>query len=173
MGRPAIHTPELARVILRRLADGESLRSICRSEEMPDRSTVYDWVLDDVAGFSRQYARVREMQAHAFADEQLDIADNGSNDWMQRNDPDNPGWIANGEHIQRSRLRFDARRWAASKILPKVYGDRVDLNHTGRVDITKVPYDPERLSVEHREALRDALLSLEGPIIEGESGKED
>jgi hypothetical protein len=167
MARPTIHTPELARSILKRLADGESLRSICRAEEMPDRSTVYDWVLDDVDGFSRQYARVREMQAHALADDQVDIADNGSNDWMERNDPDNPGWLANGEHIQRSRLRFDARRWAASKILPKVYGDRVDVNHGGGVNIVHAPYNPALLTEEQREVMRDALLTI-GPTIEGE-----
>lgn len=126
-GRPTIYSQTLAAIILDRLAEGESLRSICRDAEMPSRPTVYGWMLDNVQGFSAQYARAREMQAHALADETLQIADDGSNDWMERNDPDNPGWIANGEHIQRSRLRVDARKWAASKILPKVYGDKTTI----------------------------------------------
>jgi hypothetical protein len=98
---------------------------------MPSRPTVYGWVLDNEDGFSSKYARAREIQAHSLADDQVEIADNGSNDWMERNDPENPGWLANGEHLQRSRLRFDARKWAASKILPKVYGDKVTQEHTG------------------------------------------
>ena len=131
MGRPTAYSVEMGQAILSRLAEGESLRAICRSEDMPARSTVYAWVMDDVDGFSGQYARAREMQAHSLADDQVDIADNGSNDWMERNDPDNPGWQANGEHLQRSRLRFDARKWAASKILPKVYSDRIQQEVTG------------------------------------------
>lgn len=138
-GRPRIYNSDLARVVLERLAEGESLRSICRSDEMPSRPTVYGWVLDDVEGFSGHYARAREMQAHALADDQVDLADDGSNDWMKRNDPENPGWLANGEHIQRSRLRFDARKWAASKILPKVYGDRVQ---SQQLDKDGNPMDP-------------------------------
>lgn len=98
---------------------------------MPSRTAVLGWVLDDYEGFAGQYARAREMQAHSLADDVSEISDNGSNDWMERNDPDNPGWQANGEHLQRSRLRFDARRWAASKILPKVYGDKIQQEHTG------------------------------------------
>jgi hypothetical protein len=134
-GRPPIYDPGKAEAVLLRLADGESLRSICREEGMPSRPTVYSWVLDDIDGFASRYARAREIQAHALADDVADIADNGSNDWMKRNDPENPGWQANGEHIQRSRLRFDARRWAAAKILPKVYGDKVQQEHSGAITL--------------------------------------
>lgn len=91
------------------------------------RSVVYNWIMDDQDGFAGKYARAREIQAHVLTDELVDIADNGTNDWMERNDPENPGWLANHEHIQRSRLRLDARKWAASKILPNVYGDRTTI----------------------------------------------
>lgn len=131
MGRPTIFSLEMASIILGRLANGESLRSVCRDEAMPDRSTVYGWALDNIEGFSSQYARAREMQAHALADDILEIADDGTNDWMRRNDPENPGWQANGEHLQRSKMRQDARKWNAAKILPKVYGDRVQQEHVG------------------------------------------
>ena len=123
-GRPSILTPQLAAKIMERLADGESLRSICRDPDMPGRPTVYGWVLENRDGFADHYARAREMQAHALADDVMAISDDGSNDWMERNDPNNPGWDANGEHLARSRLRVDARKWAASKILPKVYGEK-------------------------------------------------
>lgn len=139
IGRPAIYTRELATEILSRLADGESLRSVCRSDEMPSRPTVYSWVLDDVDGFSAQYTRAREMQAHALQDDLQEIADDGTNDWMKRNDPDNEGYDLNGEHVQRSRLRVEARKWSASKILPKTYGDRIN---TQQLDKDGNPTDP-------------------------------
>ena len=110
-----------------RLAVGEALAEICRSEGMPAPSTVLEWVAGDRDGFAERYARARELQAHALADQLLAIADDGRNDWMAANDPDNPGYKANGEHIHRSRLRYDARKWLTSKILPKVYGDRTTI----------------------------------------------
>lgn len=64
------------------------------------------------------------MQAEGMADEILEIADDGRNDWMeiQNRDGDNIGWKVNGEAVQRSRLRIDARKWLLSKLLPKKYG---------------------------------------------------
>lgn len=72
--------------------------------------------------------RAREAQADTLADELLDISDDARNDWMKRNHgDDDPGWVANGEHIQRSRLRVDTRKWIASKLKPKKYGDKLEL----------------------------------------------
>jgi len=81
--------------------------------------------LDNIEGFRDQFARAREIQAYVLEDDLKDIADDGANDWMERNDPENPGWVANGEHLNRSRLRIDTRKWVASKILPKVYGEKL------------------------------------------------
>lgn len=131
-GRPRAYDPQVADSILERLAGGESLNSICRDPETPARSTVLSWVLDDTDGFSAKYARARVIQAHSLVDDLNDIADDGTNDWMERNSPGSPGWVANGEHIQRSRLRYDARKWAASKILPKTYGDKLDVEVAGK-----------------------------------------
>lgn len=73
-----------------------------------------------------QYARAKEESADSLADEILDIADNATNDWMKRNHgEDDPGWVANGENIQRSRVRIDTRKWIASKLKPKKYGDKM------------------------------------------------
>lgn len=140
-GRPSSYTPELASAICERMAAGESLRSICRDEAMPKEATVRGWALDDREGFSAQYTRARELQALVIADELLEISDDGSNDWMVRNGKDGtPGYELNGEHIQRSRLRADTRKWLLSKMLPKVYGDK--LTHAG---------DPENPVVTHTE----------------------
>ena len=46
---------------------------------------------------------------------------------METNDPDNPGYRLNGEHVQRSRLRVDARKWRAAKMANGKYGERLEL----------------------------------------------
>lgn len=127
-GRPSVMTEATQESILTRLAAGESLRSICRGDGMPDHGTVLRHVFRD-ADFRYQYELAREIQAESLVDEMLEIADDGRNDWMERNDPGNPGWIANKENVQRSRLRIDVRKWAAVKLLPKKYGDRVEVEH--------------------------------------------
>ncbi len=127
MARPSIYTKELATLICSRIAAGESLRAICRGDEMPDLTTVMEWRLRDREGFSQQYAQAREIQAEVFGDELQEIVDDGTNDWMEIRDKKDAviGWRVNGEAVQRSRLRFDARRWWMSKVLPKQYGEKL------------------------------------------------
>jgi hypothetical protein len=71
------------------------------------------------------------------AEDVISIADDGTNDWMDSNDPLNPGYKLNGEHTQRSKLRMDARKWYTSKLAPKIFGDRQALEVTGSVDIAQ------------------------------------
>jgi len=128
-GRPTKFTKALAAEICSKLSEGMTLREVCKSEDMPPESTVRQWAVDDQQGFSAQYARAREVGYHAMADELLEIADDGSNDWMERKGEEDTGWAVNGEHVQRSRLRLDTRKWMLSKALPKIYGDRIDVNN--------------------------------------------
>lgn len=130
-GRPTIFTDALATDICTRIATGESLRSICRSEDMPAMSSVMLWLVDGKhESFSEQYDLARRIQAETLADELFDISDNGANDWMEKNgaSEDNPGYILNGEHVQRSRLRIDTRKWYLSKVLPK-FADKQQVDH--------------------------------------------
>ena len=115
---------EVFDAICDRLADGESLRSICSEEGMPSKSNVFRW-LNGHPERADQYARAREAQADALFDDVLSIADDARNDWMETHGEDDAGYKANGEHIQRSRLRIDARKWMAGKLRPKVYGDKL------------------------------------------------
>lgn len=102
-----------------------SLREICKLPGMPDRHTVIRWLLTREE-FRAQYAQAREAQADALFEEVVEIADDGRNDWMARQDAgDRELYELNGEHVQRSRLRVDARKWAAGKLAPKKYGDKV------------------------------------------------
>ena len=118
------YTPELAALICNRLASGDTLRAICRDIKSPALSTILNWVKDDVQGFADQYARAREVGYWLMAEELLEISDDGTNDWIEINNQDNPGYRLNGEHVQRSRLRVDTRKWLLSKALPKIYGNR-------------------------------------------------
>lgn len=129
-GRPSTYTPDIAALICARMSDGQSIRKICASEDMPDASTVYLWLATHKE-FSEQYAIAAEERAHGLAEETLEIADDASNDWMVRNGKDQePGWTLNGEHVQRSRLRVDTRKWFVSKLAPKKYGDKQTVEHT-------------------------------------------
>lgn len=133
-GRPSTYSEEIAAKICSLIADGQSLRSICKADNMPASSTVFLWLASH-KDFSEQYARARDAQAEALAEEILEISDDGTNDWMERKgeDGESLGWQLNGEHVQRSRLRVDARKWLASKLAPKKYGERLDVEHGGNV----------------------------------------
>lgn len=132
IGRPSIFTEAIADVICERMADGESLRTICAAEDMPNKATVFRWLADPAhRAFRDQYARARDAMADALFDDTLEIADDARNDWMERRDDKGAGWQANGEHIQRSKLRIDTRKWMAGRLAPKKYGERVLNEHSG------------------------------------------
>jgi len=129
------YTEKMALLICERIANGESLKAICEDQNIPSRSTVFKWLAENKA-FSDMYARAREEQADAIFDEIIEIADDGRNDWMERRGEEDAGWVTNGENIQRARLRIDARKWMAGKLRPKKYGDKLELEHGGKIDLT-------------------------------------
>lgn len=140
-GRPSTYSEEIADRICNGLSDCRSLRSICLDESMPDKATVFRWLADErYAAFRDQYARAREAQADALFDETLDIADDGSNDWIERKREDgSTDTVLDHEHVQRSKLRIETRKWMAGKLRPKVYGDKLDLTSS---DGTMTPQAP-------------------------------
>lgn len=116
------YSDKLVDDICAELALGKSVKEACASvENGPHPSTFWDWLLrmDAVA---EKYARAKSMAADVYVDEIIQIADDGARD--KRLDADGKE-IVDYDHIQRSRLRVDARKWAASKIAPKKYGDRL------------------------------------------------
>lgn len=137
-GRPTTYTEETALAICERIADGESLRTICDDPDMPARSTVFKW-LGEHKAFSDQYAHARDAQADAIFDDILDIADDGRNDWMERHNDEGEklGWRENGEALRRSQLRVDARKWMAGKLRPKKYGDKLAIGGDKDMDPIK------------------------------------
>lgn len=102
-----------------RIAEGESLRKICKDDDMPSLVNVWRW-LNNSEELSKQYARAREEQAETLVDEMIDIADYKKDDtYFDENGKE----VINQEAIARSRLRVDARKWVASKLKPKKFGD--------------------------------------------------
>lgn len=71
------------------------------------------------------------------AEEILDIADDGTNDWMEKKDDEDNciGWRENGEAVQRSKLRVDTRKWLMSKLAPKKYGEKQEIKHSGSIGL--------------------------------------
>ena len=130
-GRPTKYTKVMAEEICSRIASGESLRSICKDDHIAAMANVMKWLLSDAEvykGFREQYAQARQIQYELMADEIMDIADDGSNDYMKRTGKDgDEGYVLNGEHVQRSRLRVDSRKWFLSKVLPR-FADSKDNN---------------------------------------------
>lgn len=144
VGRQSIRTLEVENEIFTRLAKGESLNKICEDEHLPHSSTVYDWLAKDKE-FADNYVCARDMYADVAAEEIIEISDNGTNDWMQKNDPENPGYVLNGEHVQRSKLRIDARKWIAAKLKPKKYGDSIKIETETTIASDSGNLDPEKL----------------------------
>jgi hypothetical protein len=126
-GRPTIFTKKLANTICKRIAEGESLRSVCRDEAMPSVSSIMRWLLDDTKKpFWEQYAHARAAQAELMFDELLEIADQ-SDDVVKSGAEKKSGAYANNQ-----RLRVDTRKWYLSKVLPKKFGDKLDLTSDGK-----------------------------------------
>jgi hypothetical protein len=103
------YSDEVVAAVCRRLAMGESLRSICSGKGMPDKSTWYDW-LDTHEGLEALYRKALRRRADTHADEVVDIAD-------QDSDP------------QRARVRIDARKWYAGRMNAPVYGEPSERSH--------------------------------------------
>lgn len=129
-GRPSDFTQDLADKICEELAEGKSLRTVCLADDMPGKATVFRWLRTN-EDFRDQYTRAKQEAADALADEILDIADDGSNDYMTVKFGDEEREVLNHEALQRSRLRVDTRKFLMAKMKPKVYGEKLDLTTDG------------------------------------------
>lgn len=131
-GRPSDYTEEMADIILERIADGESLRSICREDGMPNKTKVFRWLVANES-FRDLYRIARETQADSHFDDIVDISDEectmvkSSKHGTRDDDGEgNTEVVFDATAVARNRLRVDARKWVASKLRPRVYGDKIE-----------------------------------------------
>lgn len=99
---------------------------ICADDGFPADRTVYRW-LEAHEEFRQQYARAREVQADTLSDEILDISNTPVIGAKTKTGKDGVE-VTEGDMIEHRRLQVDARKWLASKLAPKKYGDKTDHN---------------------------------------------
>ena len=155
MGRPSSYSKKKGNRICERLMLGESLRKITRDEEMPHLATVMRWLQSDEewgVAFCDQYARARAQQAELNAERLLDVAEDAEE---------------TSAGVQKARLISDNIKWAAAHLLPKVYGDRVDV----KVDASSLP--PPQVIVQIVNAPRPKQLEdvEDAEVIEANGGE--
>ncbi len=131
VGRPSTYTKELADLICSRIIEGKSLRSILNEEDMPDKSTVFRW-LREFKEFRDNYDSSVIERTLAMGEEIIDIADEGTNDFMTITKGDVSYNVEDREVTNRSKLRVETRKWLMSKMQPKKYGDKVDVTSDGK-----------------------------------------
>lgn len=122
--------------ICRRLSLGEPLAQICRADGFPDPSTVWDWRQSN-SNFAQAIAHARVLGHDAIADECVQIAEDGTNDYVEKLDPKTKrSYLAfDSEHVQRSKLRIETRLKLLAKWDPKRYGDRIINEHDGKLEV--------------------------------------
>ena len=124
-GRPSMYSRELAEKICDLVATNpEGLKHLCNQNNwMPCVDTIREWRWKNEE-FSALYTKAKLSQAELLTEDCLDIADNTDFDTLTKEKQDGEEYeVANTEWINRSRLRVDTRKWLASKLLPRVYGD--------------------------------------------------
>jgi len=136
--------------ICKEIESGKSLREVLRdNDNMPSTQTLYKWI-DSESEKSKQYARACELRADIIFDEMIEIADDGRNDFMTKDIGDGVEvQVLNSEHIQRSRLRIDTRKWILSKMNPKKFGDKTDITTNGKdINIGYKDWTDEQINAE-------------------------
>ncbi len=111
-------------IIDRIATEKESMRKAIKGRLAP--ATFYK-MLDEDKDKMNQYVRACDYRTDAIFEEMFEIADDGRNDYMTKKTANGEIEVVNTEHIQRSKLRIDHRKWAVSKMNPKKYGDKLDV----------------------------------------------
>ncbi len=144
-----LYTPALAETVCKRIAEGESLRAICRDSGMPTEGAVRAWARDNRDGFGARYRLARELQFEFWADQIVEIADASEADPRDR------------------QVRIDVRKWLLSKLAARRYGDRLlvagEAENPIRVLHEQVSLDrlsPEQLSA--LETFAQAMVQKQG-----------
>lgn len=137
IGRPSDYTEALGDSICEHIAGGKSLVSWCNPEGRANYTTVMRW-LQNFEEFRNKYARAREAQADFLAEEIVNIADTPLKGVKTKTNEKGEVETTEGDMIEHRRLQVDARKWYASKLAPKKYGDKTETTHKGSVGVNLV-----------------------------------
>lgn len=139
-----IYTQDLADIICSEISStSKSLRTICDQEGMPCVVTIMTWLRTNPE-FLKQYTRAKEEQADLMVEDMLDISEHTDEDHTP---------FTGSNVVQRDRLRIETRKWIASKLKPKKYGEKVQTEISGSLN---TGIDISKLSEETLKQLLDA-----------------
>jgi hypothetical protein len=133
---PREYSDEEKRAIVERVCEkvaeggvGNTFKAASEAEGI-GRRTLFRWVHENKA-LRELYQSARIWQAHSTAEDAIDLADTaiGGKDG----------------NVDKVRLQVDTRKWYASKIAPKLYGDKLEL--TGANGVPLVPTAPTRVDL--------------------------
>lgn len=121
------YTPERAESVLSAMRDGKSLRQACEFADVK-KGTFLLWV-EREQGLADQYARAREEMLDMQAEELEAIGDEAAQ-------------AETAVQVAGLRLKADNRKWLLSKLAPKKYGEKLEIdNRTTLMDLTEAQID--------------------------------
>lgn len=146
------YTKELGEHICNGILQGRTLKSITGDSNMPRLNTIMTW-LHQFEEFNTMYYKARQLQMELIIDGILEISDDASNDYTHYVD-EKTGEVThifNHEHVARSRLKIDTRKFLAAKLAPRIYGERVTIDHQGGVKASLVIMDSSsgQITIDH------------------------
>jgi hypothetical protein len=105
--------------VVSRMATGKSLSSVLREPGMPPWAT-FNRMLRSNEQLRVAYDKAVQDRADKLADEIIELSDAVMPEGLKG--PEASAWV------QQKRLQVDARKWVASKLKPRTYGDRIDVS---------------------------------------------
>lgn len=124
-GRPTKYNLKLGQEICDAIASSsKGTKKLCAEHShWPCQDTLFTW-LRTYPEFSEQYAQAKVCQIELLVDEILEISDDASQDQHVN---ELGALVSNPPAINRARLKVDTRKWLACKLVPKVYGNKIDI----------------------------------------------
>ena len=139
--RPLTYTERVANVICKKLMQKMTLTKICEDPRMPKQATVINWLANPkLKEFRERYYEARRIAAEMRVDEIFDIMEDTEDDWVETFDKHGEpnGFKPNHDAINRARLKIDTIKWYAGKMVPKIYGDNINVEHEATGDLAEL-----------------------------------